>query len=437
MKLATRTTILSGVALTLLTWAGLAQAQDEPSDCVVQGAMAYENWTKEDAGGTGALPAGVENQDYIRCKACHGWDRRGTDGGYVRRSRKDTRPNAGAGDGDSTSRAIVTGTVTAEMILHAGTGRSYAEGTGSWVALDETHSAANKAAHAAGYTLGNQHPDLSVDGPTQEQLDCLVEFLNFEDGDPSAYFADIDPTQDPVLYTIVDTAVADDGEAFYGANCAGCHGDPSGESPIGSPEGGILAYLASDGKFSEFAHKVRWGIPDTSMSRGAMGDPTAQDVADMMLYLQEAGGTGFVLNPGLTGNWYNTDRSGEGFVLEFGLSNDELTLYVSFYTYDDMGNQVWLVAVPTDGLTAGSTTVEMTVLQPTGAMWGADFDKDDVNRDPWGTGTFTFPSCSSASFTLTPGTDAQAAGFTELGYDLTRDLLAPGNACPTPTVMAD
>ena len=45
-----------------------------------------------------------------RCKACHGWDRRGTDGGYVRRSREETRPNAGTGDGDSTSREIVTGT---------------------------------------------------------------------------------------------------------------------------------------------------------------------------------------------------------------------------------------------------------------------------------------------------------------------------------------
>jgi hypothetical protein len=157
----------------------------------------------------------------------------------------------------------------------------------------------------------------------------------------------------------------------------------------------------------------------------------------MMLYLQQVGGTGFALNPGLTGNWYNTIRGGEGFVLEFGFSNGELTLYATFYTYDNMGNQVWLVAQPTDGLTPGSTTVEMTVYQVTGPMWGDDFDKNDRNIAEWGTATFTFPSCTSASFTLMPGTDAQAAGFTELGYDLTRDLLAPGNACPTPTAMSD
>ena len=413
------------VAGPLLLLSAVAFAQDDPSECVVQGALAYENWTKEAAGGTGDLPAGVENQDYIRCKACHGWDRRGTDGGYVRRDRKESRPNAGAGDGDSTSRAIATGAVTAEMILHTGTGRTYAEGTGSWVALDEAHSAANKAAHANGYTLGNQHPDFSVDGPTQEQVDCLVEFLNYENGDPSVYFSAIDPSQNPVLYTIVDTADAAAGETFVNDHCIGCH-----------TAEWVLDYLAQDGKFSEFAHKARWGSPG-NMARAAMGNPTAQDVADMMAYLQEVGGTGFVLNPGLSGNWWNSARGGEGFVLEFGYSNGVLTLYVSFYTYDTMGNQVWLVALPTDGLTAGSTTVEMTVYQVTGPMWGDDFDPDDRNSDVWGTGSFTFPSCTAASFTLTPGTDAQAAVFTELSYDLTRDLLAPGNACPTPTAMSD
>src|SRR5210317_283487 len=153
---------------------GVVLAQDPPSAEVEQGALAYSNWTKTDAGGSGALPTGVDSQDYIRCKSCHGWDRIGTDGGYARRSREDSRPNAGAGDGDVTSRAI-RGTipkfsfirevvytdpdsgnitcndinqngicpeeyfvrhpfdyVTAEMVTHAGTGRDYIDGRASW-----------------------------------------------------------------------------------------------------------------------------------------------------------------------------------------------------------------------------------------------------------------------------------------------------------------
>ena len=272
-----------------LAFTGAVQAQEAPSDCVQMGAMAYDNWTKNDSGGTGSLPDGVGSADYIRCKACHGWDRMGTDGGYVRRSRRSSRPNAGAGDGDTTPRMIETGMVTAEMILHEGTGRSSADGSDSWVELDETHSAANKAAHANGFTLGNQHPDFSVDGPTDMQIDCLVEFLNFADADSSVYFADINPEQNPVLYTIVDTADAAAGETFFNSSCAGCHDLQF-----------ALDYLTGDGKFSEFAHKVRWGAPDTSMSRSAKGNPTAQNVADAMLYLQQQGGTGFALNPGLT-----------------------------------------------------------------------------------------------------------------------------------------
>jgi len=394
-------------------------AQDAPSECVKIGAMAYDNWTKTDSGGSGALPDGVTSSDYIRCKACHGWDRLGTDGGYVRRSRTSSRPNAGDGDGDPTPRAIETGTVTAEMILHEGTGRSYADGDGSWVALDETHSAANKAAHANGYTLGNQHPDFSVDGPSQEQVDCLAEFLNFADADASVYFANVDPSQDPVLYTIVDSADAAAGEAFFNDTCTGCHDLQF-----------ALDYLAADGKFSEFAHKVRWGIPNTIMSRGVMGDPTAQQVADVMLYLQQQGGTGFALNPGLTGTWWGgADRAGEGFLLEVG--KDALTLFASFYTYDSMGNQAWLVASPTDGLEVGSNSAEVTVYQVTGPMWGADFNPDDRVMTTWGTGTFSFDSCTSGSVALTPGEEAQAAGYTELSYPLARDLIVSGVGCPT------
>lgn len=426
-------------AAPLLLLSAAAFAQEGPSECVVSGGLAYDNWTKTDAGGTGSLPEGAQSSDYIRCKACHGWDHMGTDGGYVRRSRRDSRPNAGAGDGDSTSRNISFGargedtTITVEMITHEGTGRAYEDGQGSWVALDETHSAANKAAHANGYTLGNQHPDFSTGGLTEAQAECLAEFLNFEDADPAVYFADINPDLNPVQYTIIGTADAEAGEAYYADNCNSCHGDPAGESPIGAPDGGILAYLAEDGKFSEFSHKARWGIPNTGMTRSTMGSPSSADVANMMLWLQMEGGTGFALNPGLTGTWWGgLDRDGEGFLLEFGYSNEVLTLFASFYTFDNMGNQAWLVALPTGGaLPESGTDVPVDFYMVTGPMWGEDFDPADRAAMLWGTGTFSFSSCTSGSVTLSPGADAQGMGYTELTYALQRDLLISGNACPT------
>lgn len=419
MKSRKKFTLVGSVVIgPLLFISAAAFAQDAPSECVELGALAYDNWTKTDAGGTGNLPAGETSGDYVRCKACHGWDRLGMDGGYVRRSRTASRPNAGAGDGDATSRAIETGGVTADDILHAGTGRSYADGSGSWVALDAVHSAENKAAHAAGYTLGNQHPDFSDGTMTQEQVDCLVEFLNYEDADWSTYFAAVYPEQNPVLYTIVDTVDAAAGEAFFNARCTTCH-----------QLSFVTDYLQDDGKFSELAHKARWGIPNTMMSRGIMGDPTAQEVTDMMAYLQQESGTGFAVNPGLTGTWWNSDRAGEGFLLEFGYFNNELMLFATFYTYDDMGNQAWLVAQSEGAI--GGDTVAANVFLVNGPMWGGDFDPADRNIVAWGSGEFSFPSCSNGHVSLTPGPEGTALGFTNLEYDLSRDLLTSGIECPT------
>jgi len=419
----------------VLLFSGMVIAQDPPSQAVQLGGLAWDNWTKAASGGTGALPDGVVSKDYIRCKACHGWDAQGTDGGYIRRSRKETRPNAGAGDGDSTPRAIARGSVTAAMITHTGTGRSLAEGTGSWVDLNDMgmHSSGNKAAHANGYTLGNQHPDLSGGDMTQNQIDNLVAFLNFMDADHTAYFANIDPSQNPVLYTIVDTADAAAGQAFYGSSCSACHGDPATDhngANLGEPSGGILAYLAKDGKFSEFSHKARWGIPGSSMSHSSIGSPSSADIADMMLYLQELGGTGFAMTPGMSGHWWNGElRSGEGFLLDVSKNQSgDLIIIASFYTYDSTGNQVWIVgAGAVDG---NEVVVEFEITD--GALWGGNFDPDDVNRDAWGTGTFTFTSCGAGHISLTPNVVMQGDGFTDLEYDINRSILTPGVACPTP-----
>ena len=415
----------------------LVCAQDEPSECVVLGALAYDSWITEDAGGSG-LPDGETDNDYLRCKSCHGWDQLGTDGGYVRRSRNAGRPNAGAGDVDQTSRDISYTTregapVTAEMIFQAGTGRSLADGSGSWVPLEDPASPANKADHSAGYTLGNQHPDFSTGGDnalTQEQADCIAEFLNFADGGWDAYFEEINPNTDPVLYTIRSDADADRGETFYSDVCFACHGDPA---EVGTPfpiEGdeGVLEFLADTPHFSEFYNKVRWGHPDSPMTRAALGNPTALDVADVMLYLQILGETGFAVNPGLSGTWWNSARGGEGFVLEFGLSNGVLTLFASFYTYDNMGNQVWLTAQST---AIEGSEVTVSVFITSGPMWGDAFDTDDLVTTQWGTGTFSFPSCTSGTVALMPSDEMEAMGFTELSYDLTRDLLISGVACPT------
>ena len=404
------------MGLSTLCFCWNVQAQQTTSECVELGAQVFNDWTLADAGGSG-VPAGVENTDYINCHSCHGWDRRGLQGGQVRAERSESRPNTGAGDGDGRSRAIVTGSVTASQVLHAGSGRSFTEGKASWVPLQPNPTADNIADHARGYTLGNQHPDYSA-VLTPNQVDCVVEFLNAPDGDPDRYFAAIYPDQNPVLYLPVESADPVVGEAFFEINCEDCHTLTS-----------VLAYLDEDGRPSELSHLARWGIPDSEMTRAAMGDPDAADVADLMSFLLEESDALFSLNSGLTGTWWNgPSRNGEGLLIELAWSNDQLYLFATLYTYDSNGNQVWLIAQgpATDNL------AEVEVFITEGPSWGEGYDPDDFRAISWGIASFMFTSCESGTLSLVPNAEMLQMGFSPLAYDLRRDLLTSGIACPTP-----
>jgi len=133
------------------------------------------------------------------------------------------------------------------------------------------------------------------------------------------------------------------------------------------------------------------------------------------------------LNPGLAGSWRNAARDGEGFLIDVGYSNGVATLVASFYTYDANGNQVWLLAT---GQATSGTTTDVTVVITNGPAFGDNFDPNAVQRTVWGSGSFTFPTCTGGSFSLTPNQAMRDRGFTDIGYDLTRDLLETGIQCP-------
>lgn len=423
--------------------AATALAKPEPEACIELGALAYDDWTSVDGGGSG-LPAGESNVDYLRCKSCHGWDRLGLDGGYVRRTRTADRPNAGLGDLNDVSRYIAPGLgnfyhINAAQVLHEGTGRAFEDGSGSWVPLDPNPTPENVAAHAEGFTLGNLHPDFSTTGAnagdtvlTQDQVDCLVDFINFGDADPKFYFQDVIQQEDPVRYVINSGANATAGRTFYEANCLACHGEPGEDhqgANDGHPAGGIAAYLQGDGKYSEFVHKARWGIPDTIMTRAAIGTPDSQDMIDVMLYLQEyvAENSDFDITGGIGGTWYLEERDGEGFLLDVAPNADgSWEMVATYYTYDGLGNQVWLIGNATaDG---GSVTVPVVITD--GGVFGALFDPMTVNRIPWGTLEFTFTSCQTGHVEATPNADMLNAGlgFETIDFDITR--LTASDGCP-------
>jgi len=143
----------------------------------------------------------------------------------------------------------------------------------------------------------------------------------------------------------------------------------------------------------------------------------AEDFHDTDKGLEDIG-----LDPGLSGTWWNPAKNGEGFLLEVDANK---FLFASLYTFGPDAEQVWLVA---QGPAAGGTTRNVTIFMPAGGTWG-DPSGADTGIE-WGTGTFTFPTCTSGSFSYTPNQAMMDLGYTAQSYDLTRTLPS-GISCPT------
>ena len=140
------------------------------------GGLIWNDFTKSYAGGEGSLPAGVENKDFLRCKACHGWDAMGANGGYVRRTgfpEKDSRPWPISG----TDLIAIGGRFSLAEVTHDG-GRLFT-------------------------TENNEGPDFMQEGAlTSRQARDVRAFVNR--GPKVGDVATLDITQNPVRYRFTD-----------------------------------------------------------------------------------------------------------------------------------------------------------------------------------------------------------------------------------------
>jgi len=97
-----------------------------------------------------------------------------------------------------------------------------------------------------------------------------------------------------------------------------------------------------------------------------------------------------MITGGFTGNWFNTDTSGQGFQLQV-LPDGKAVAF--WFTYDANGNQVWLIG--NDEIV--DDRLEMEMLRPLGARFGSGFDPNDVNLMPFGSVTLTFQDCNQGT----------------------------------------
>ena len=129
----------------------------------------------------------------------------------------------------------------------------------------------------------------------------------------------------------------------------------------------------------------------------------------------------FDIIPCITGSWYLPARDGEGYNIEITGSGLNLDMLAYFYTYDEAGNQMYVVGA---GDVEGDTAV-VPVVVTSGPSYGDDYDMNDLVRDPWGTLTFKFTSKDTGTVER-----ASTTGFGTTTEDIIRLTSVSGLSCP-------
>ncbi len=248
-------------------------------------------------------------------------------------------------------------------------------------------------------------------------------------------------------HVAIAASYANDPMAGYGVECKDCHMPYASKSAnqLGPFEGDVqthLFYINTDDTASMFTEDGAYVALDdngkgaTTLDFACLRCHETAEMTELGRFAKNFHGTDTTvseleyigLNPGLTGNWWGgSERNGEGFLLEVADAGGALTLVVSFYTYDNAGNQVWLIAF---GPANTGMTSDVTVFISDGRTWGEDGNASDFT-EVFGTATFNFPACDVGSFTMTPNAKYMGLGFGAIGYDLSRDITQYKIACPT------
>lgn len=106
---------------------------------------------------------------------------------------------------------------------------------------------------------------------------------------------------------------------------------------------------------------------------------------------QCAAANAFVIQPGISGNWFNPSESGHGFQFEV-LGEPPSLMTVFWFTFDNAGNGVWISGA---GTFQGNRFV-VDAARRMGGRFPPNFNSSALTALAWGRLTFTFRDCTHA-----------------------------------------
>lgn len=100
--------------------------------------------------------------------------------------------------------------------------------------------------------------------------------------------------------------------------------------------------------------------------------------------------------PGISGSWYDPQRDGEGFVLEYLPNGTLLVIWFTFPAAGEAGEQAWIIGE--GGYIVGNRVRFDHMYRTFGGHWGDALDPAAIERIEWGTLEFEFDDCNTGRF---------------------------------------
>jgi len=190
------------------------------------------------------------SSNFFRCKQCHGWDGLGSNGAYISRAPKTTRPNVSS--------------LNLFQIAKTKSGLEIFEGMKKTTGRRDISYDLSTYDPVTNNTEGDKMPDLNQ-FLTDAQIWDMVKFMKESMFDVTdlydATYEGTYPTGSMTITNVGKDGNAANGNAFYTANCVVCHGADGTNIEL---EGKTLGEFVRT-KANEVQHKVKYGQLGSSM----------------------------------------------------------------------------------------------------------------------------------------------------------------------------
>ena len=128
-----------------------------------------------------------------------------------------------------------------------------------------------------------------------------------------------------------------------------------------------------------------------------------------------------IITKSFTGGWYDPAKNGQGFLLEVIKSNDQKKALTTWFTFDTVGNQYWLIGVGE----IEDQSINFQMLLPEGGKFGDLHNPANMTNTVWGNVKFTFSDCNNGTVSWHPVIN----GFNSGSMPVTRNTLINNLNC--------